>query len=488
MYIKKGNDNSIKQMEDIQSTNLQTTNQDIDEEKMLEQFYEERQSFFEESLNNKSIRTNQSNKNKQKPLLNKPLNFDSFSNHKNVEPKNVITYDSYKNKIDEPLSTIVTPKTNQKTLPNQTKSNQIQFNSFRSKTNNNKKIIQKKSEAKKIPLKSNAKVIENKKNDKEVVSLFPRKLSTSFKPTLLITPTQTDNNTSIVSSNLSRVQNTSVLTEKYQNDIQTIYEKRKNYFDSKSQRNDRRYSSTEIYERSKQYREKTKEKNKKLKESLEKKELNECSFRPKITDKSSRILNDSISYREYNSTEDFYKKNLEWKAKKDQTVQERLNTIERQKYEECSFQPNANNHSRHKEIINELKGKKKDYIYRKNIEWLNKVNENKKRSELEQLEEYNLEIQKAKEQNSRLISYANKDGSIMSHEDHLEKLATPKYVNSKIKRSYSMTSRRSAKKSKEYSTQSKMNHNDIDEIKSLLGSLKDTLEINKNMKESLFNE
>ena len=52
MYIKKGNDNSIKQMEDIQSTNLQTTNQDIDEEKMLEQFYEERQSFFEESLNN----------------------------------------------------------------------------------------------------------------------------------------------------------------------------------------------------------------------------------------------------------------------------------------------------------------------------------------------------------------------------------------------------------------------------------------------------
>ena len=64
MYIKKGNDNSIKQMEDIQSTNLQTTNQDIDEEKMLEQFYEERQSFFEESLNNKSIRTNQSNKNK----------------------------------------------------------------------------------------------------------------------------------------------------------------------------------------------------------------------------------------------------------------------------------------------------------------------------------------------------------------------------------------------------------------------------------------
>ena len=80
MYIKKGNDNSIKQMEDIQSTNLQTTNQDIDEEKMLEQFYEERQSFFEESLNNKSIRTNQSNKNKQKPLLNKPLKFDSYSN------------------------------------------------------------------------------------------------------------------------------------------------------------------------------------------------------------------------------------------------------------------------------------------------------------------------------------------------------------------------------------------------------------------------
>ena len=52
MYIKKGNDNSIKKTEDQQSTNLQTTNQDIDEEKMLEQFYEERQSFFEESLNN----------------------------------------------------------------------------------------------------------------------------------------------------------------------------------------------------------------------------------------------------------------------------------------------------------------------------------------------------------------------------------------------------------------------------------------------------
>ena len=484
MYIKKGNDNSIKKTEDQQSTNLQTTNQDIDEEKMLEQFYEERQSFFEESLNNKSIRTNQSNKSKQKPLLNKPLNFDSYSNHKNVDPKNVITYESYKNKIEEPLSTIVTPKANQNTVPNQ--SNQIQFNSFRSKTNN-KKMIQKKPDTMRIPLKSNVKVKENKKNDKEVVSLFPRKLSTSFKPTLLITPTQTDNNTSIVSSNLSRVQNTSVLTEKYQNDIQSIYEKRKNYFDSKTQRN-KRYSTTEIYERSKQYREKTKEKNKKLKESLEKKELNECSFRPKITEKSSRILNDSISYRDYNSTEDFYKKNLEWKAKKDQSVQERLNTIERQKYEECSFQPNANNHSRHKEIIDELKGKKNDYIYRKNIEWLNKVNENKKRSELEQLEEYNLEIQKAKEQNSRLISYANKDGSIMSHEDHLEKLATPKYVNNKIRRSYSMSSRRSTNRSKGYSEQSKMNHNDIDEIKSLLGSLKDTLEINKNMKESLFNE
>ena len=355
MYIKKGNDSTIRHTEDQQSTNLQTADQDIDEEKMLEQFYEERQSFFEESLNNKSIRSTQSNKSKQKPLLNKPLNFDSYSNHKCVDPKNVITYDNYKTTIEQSIPTVITPISNHNTLPNQTKEKPIQFNSFRSNTNN-KKVIKSKIENK-IPLKSNGSVIEKKK---EVVTLFPRKLSTSFKPTLLITPTQTDNNTSIASSNLSRIQNTSVINENYKNDIQTIYEKRRNYFDSKNKNNDRRYSTTEIYERSKQYKEKTKEKNKRLKESLEKKELDECSFRPKITDKSSRILNDSISYREYNSTEDFYKKNLEWKAKKDQSVQERLNTIEKQKYEECSFQPNANNHMRHKEIINELKGKKND--------------------------------------------------------------------------------------------------------------------------------
>lgn len=469
MYIKKN------------ETPIQTMNNSKNEantEDLLEKFYEERQSFFEEQMSNKSFsKVNKTNVDKKK-YQNKPLNFDTLTNHKNVEPNKVFSYADYK------FGTIdVNPTNTQEHI--ELKPNNIdliaqcniKYNSFRDKITTKSKTKNKRTqqiENERINNKKNT--IEGTKENNKVISLFPRKLtSNTFKPTLLI---NNDNKKQHSKSINQKLLSQNGINPK---ELRDIYEKRKNYCSENKVNKVKRCHTigSELYERNKNYMQKTKEKVKQIKEQIEKTEMDNCSFAPKITETTNQILNDSISYKTYMSVDDFYQKNIEWKAQKNNLLKEKINNLDKKKYEECSFQPNHNDQSKY---VKEVKGRSGDYIYKKNIEWLNKVKENRKRGELELLEEHNQEIEKVKEQNAKLIKYANKEKSILSHEENIELLARPKYVTNKIKRSRSFSSR-SMNKSNGFSIQSRMNTNEINEMKSLIESLKDTIEKNKNMKE-----
>lgn len=470
MYIKKNE----SQIQTVNNTNNETNAEDL-----LEKFYEERQSFFEEQISNKSFsRANEKLSVDKKKYQNKPLNFDSLTNHKNVEPNKVFSYADYKfGTIDpNPLNTKENKEINSKNTDLNAPCN-IKYNSFRDKVSTKQKTDNKRNHQIKNERASNKKnTIEGTKENNKVITLFPRKLTNTFKPTLLI---NNDNKKQYPKSINQNMLSQNGINPK---ELKDIYEKRKNYFSENKGKKVKRCNTigSELYERNKNYMQKTKEKVQILKEQIEKTEMDNCSFAPKITETTNQILNDSISYKSYMSVDDFYQKNIEWKAQKNNLLKEKINYLDKKKYEECSFQPNHNDQSKY---VKEITGRSGDYIYKKNIEWLNKVKENRKRNELELLEEYNQEIEKVKEQNAKLIKYANKEKSILSHEENLELLARPKYINNKIKRSRSFSTR-SMDKSNGFSIQSQMNTYDISEMKSLIESLKDTIEKNKNMKEN----
>ena len=79
-------------------------------------------------------------------------------------------------------------------------------------------------------------------------------------------------------------------------ELKDIYEKRKNYFSENKGNKVKRCNTigSELYERNKNYMQKTKEKVQILKEQIEKTEMDNCSFAPKITKTTNYLYRQSV--------------------------------------------------------------------------------------------------------------------------------------------------------------------------------------------------
>ena len=342
---------------EIKDNKKEKIKEDLTDE-YLEKFYEERQSFFEESLLNNSKRTNTtkstnypSNKRKYKKQ-----NFDNISFHKNILPENIISYEEYKsdniiinnnnnnNNINKKKSKTKRSfsykninSINEDNIENddlkkeineiQNKKNRnesaIKYSSFRDKNNINKGLNLENKNNKK----DNQKIFQLQEKHK-AISLFPRKMD-NFKPSILrkdkeenendkinISPIQTQSNNSNILTTKNSIFNTynfetsqTKLNNNYKKDLNEVLYKRKDLenLDNKNNKiNNRNNNNLNIYERNKLYSEKSKEKIKVLKQEIEKKEIEECSFYPHLTTDqniTNKFLNES------NKKIDFYNKN-----------------------------------------------------------------------------------------------------------------------------------------------------------------------------------
>jgi hypothetical protein len=500
-------------------------------EEDLEKFYEERQSFFEESLLNNSKRTNttKSTNYPSNKMKYKKQNFDNISFHKNILPENIISYEEYK-------SDNIINNNNNKNTPNkksrtkrsfsykniksinenniekdelkkeineiQNKKNRnesaIKYSSFRDKNNINKGLNLENKNIKK----DNQKIFQLQEKHK-AISLFPRKMD-NFKPSILrkdkeenendkinISPIQTQSNNSNILTTKNSIFNTynfetsqTKLNNNYKKDLNEVLYKRKdleNLDNKNNELNKKNNNNLNIYERNKLYSEKSKEKIKVLKQEIEKKEIEECSFYPHLTTDqniTNKFLNES------NKKIDFYNKNLEWQKKINKSIRDLIVSNEKKTYEECSFHPNTNNKFSNEEIQN---FKQPDFIYRKNINWMNKVNEKKKRYELEKMEEIKKEIELIQKENKKATQYLSEERRLMTYDDNLKELSKPKYITPKytkknIKRGNSV---KNDFKNCDFEIN---NQKDFKEIQNLILSLKDSLQNNKKMNEKLFNE
>ena len=500
-------------------------------EEDLEKFYEERQSFFEESLLNNSKRTNttKSTNYPSNKMKYKKQNFDNISFHKNILPENIISYEEYK-------SDNIINNNNNKNSPNkksrtkrsfsykniksinenniekdelkkeineiQNKKNRnesaIKYSSFRDKNNINKGLNLENKNNKK----DNQKIFQLQEKHK-AISLFPRKMD-NFKPSILrkdkeenendkinISPIQTQSNNSNILTTKNSIFNTynfetsqTKLNNNYKKDLNEVLYKRKdleNLDNKNNELNKKNNNNLNIYERNKLYSEKSKEKIKVLKQEIEKKEIEECSFYPHLTTDqniTNKFLNES------NKKIDFYNKKLEWQKKINKSIRDLIVSNEKKTYEECSFHPNTNNKFSNEEIQN---FKQPDFIYRKNINWMNKVNEKKKRYELEKMEEIKKEIELIQKENKKATQYLSEERRLMTYDDNLKELSKPKYITPKytkknIKRGNSV---KNDFKNCDFEIN---NQKDFKEIQNLILSLKDSLQNNKKMNEKLFNE
>ena len=485
-------------------------------EKDLEKFYEERQSFFEESLNN-SKRTN-TIKSTNRPPMNKKKykrqNFDNLTLHRNILPENIISYEDYKteeNEINDNSNIIKHKKSKTKRsfsykninlrkeekeelkreinelkkIKNRNES-EVKYRSFRDKKNKTLNSENKDNNDKKLfePV--------NKKN--KAITLFPRKMD-NFKPEFLkkeknelendISPIQTQtNNSNILTTKNSILSNLETkINENYKKDLYEVLDKRRdldNINNSKSIINKRNNNNLNVYERNKLYSEKSKEKIKILKEEKEKKEIEECSFNPQLTDQN--ITNKLLNESNYNKNTDFYNKNLQWQKKINQSIRDLIVSNEKKTYEECSFQPNTNNKFSNEEIEN---FKQPDFIYRKNVNWMNKVNEKKKRFGLERMEEIKKEIELIQKENKKKTQYLSEERRLMSPDENLKELSKPKYITPKY---YKKNIKRGNSEKKELKDLENDKKKDFGEIQDLILSLKDSLENNRKMNEELFKE
>ncbi len=160
-------------------------------------------------------------------------------------------------------------------------------------------------------------------------------------------------------------------------------------------------------------------------------ELKECSFHPKLTKSTMKIINNSKKYEKSINNDDFYKKSIQWKKNHDKKLQNERTKKEKKDFEECYFHP-ITNPKQHEEVLENLKDKKQDYIYQKNINWLKQKELNKKEEEMENEEKREIEIAKFKNENKFLVDLGNEINKMNLVENLEFNLSRPKFINTKF--------------------------------------------------------
>ncbi len=194
----------------------------------------------------------------------------------------------------------------------------------------------------------------------------------------------------VMKSNVSIIED-----EKYRNTLNDIYNKRKEIFSP--DKNKEKNIKNQTYERSINYMKRKQEKIKNLKKLNEDKEIEECTFKPKYYknkyNKLEKRSNTTINKERIN---DFYQKEIKWKndlKNKNQLIEKDLSD----KMNECTFYPKTSKDI-HEKVLTESKMKNEpDFIYKKNIEWLDKIKKNRIKSEKEMIDQFKSEQKELRE-------------------------------------------------------------------------------------------
>ncbi len=197
--------------------------------------------------------------------------------------------------------------------------------------------------------------------------------------------------------------NTSIIEDqKYRNTLTDIYNKRKKRF-SPENNNKEKNDKNITYERSINYIKRKQDKLKQLKTEFDNKEIEDCTFKPiiiknKYNNKLNNRSNTTNNKKKYN---EFYQRNIEWKnvIKKNQN---QLIDKSNEEMKECTFYPKTTKEV-HNKVLTELKYETEpNFIYKKNIEWLNRVKENRKKSEKELINQIKSEQDELKKNSKKM--------------------------------------------------------------------------------------
>lgn len=291
----------------------------------------------------------------------------------------------------------------------------------------------------------------------------------------------------------------SIMDENYADEIRQIYVKRRatksnNSIIEGDSSKDNKENTSEFYKRNVLWKKDIFNKSMQLKEVIENKKMEECSFTPKVTKASRKILSKSLNHAHYD-TDDFYSKNMKWKQQVEKFKQNQHLLNERKQYEECLFQPMTNRKGLDP-LVGAVTG---DYIYKKNIDWLKKVNENRKIKDLEMQQEMRdkskhetIRQRLAKSRSGRSILHnLNKNNTYEAYqdsvrleeeksEDRLKKdLISPGFSASNVISSIRSLHNQTNVSYPYREVEKETIDQEINQIKDLIVSLKNTLEENK---------
>jgi hypothetical protein len=291
--------------------------------------------------------------------------------------------------------------------------------------------------------------------------------------------------------------------QNYEDEYKQIYVKRRATRTNTNNEERKQKFFDDLYHRNINWKKNIVDKFSSLKEEMAEEELKKCSFTPKLSRSSEKILSKSMTYANYDK-EDFYNKNIKWKQQVEKFKQTQHLINERKEYEECFFQPVIKKTLLTETSDNTTK-RDQDHIYKKNMEWLRKVNENKKLRDLEMKEEMklkgrresirdrmarsrsmkNLQLQSSNtiQSDSNIINNSNypfteekMKNDLFSSRSTLRLATSPKSLNTF--RTDMMTSNVFSTNTKD-SVEKDNFDKDIKELKYLITSLKTTLEENK---------
>ena len=143
-------------------------------------------------------------------------------------------------------------------------------------------------------------------------------------------------------------------------------------------------------------------------------------------------------------------------------------------FEECRFYPKTNKNI-HERVIEEMKNKRDDYIYQKNLKWLKDVRENRKKGNLERLEMLRAEQEQFKMKNQEVINRINMNckNKKETNEERLRRNLTSTQNNPRVEK------RRSKKVEKKKSNKEALLLNEIGAIKRMVKELDSTVNQNK---------
>lgn len=177
--------------------------------------------------------------------------------------------------------------------------------------------------------------------------------------------------------------------DNYSKDLNISYNKNSHGLKINSSVDNSKLKKTTIYERTQRWKEESELKIKAKKEGEKDKDIEECTFKPKILEETNRII--LIKSGKYDENLHIFDRNMIWKRGVDKEIQNKSLIQERKLYQECLFEPQTSMFG-YKINTNETstsileRRNKNDYVYNKSIEWKNKVENKRRQKDLENIE------------------------------------------------------------------------------------------------------